>query len=130
LGPDILTFQLPNFLGFANSFGGVYSFLPFVFGQRAPLILNAGTTYYFYEDHEFSQLPGGASYTGGLISMSEDGGIFEDIAIGQALNFEVTGTPVVGVAPSVTPEPSSLISLSTGILGLAGATRRRSLLHS
>jgi hypothetical protein len=123
LSPDILTFQLPSFLGFANSSGGVYSFLPFVSGQHAPLILNAGTTYYFYEDDEFLTLSGGAAYTGGLLFIGQ-GGPFEEFAIGAASNFKVTGTPVVGVPPGVTPEPSSLIMLGTGILGLAGAARR------
>lgn len=125
---SFLGLQLPNFIGFANSSGGVYSFFPGVIGNPNPLILNAGTTYYFYEDDESLQLSGGASYTGGFISMASDGD-FEDFAIGQASNFEVTGTPVVGVAPGVTPEPSSLLLLGTGIFALAGAARRKFLLH-
>lgn len=119
--------QLSNFIGFANSSGGVYTFLPFVFPVPNPLVLDAGTTYYFYED-EFLQLSGGASYAGGVISMAGGGSpFFENTALGLALNFEVTGTPIMGDAPGITPEPSSLLLLGTGILGLAAATRRKLL---
>ncbi len=122
--------QLSNFIGFANSSGGVYTFLPFVFPVPNPLVLDAGTTYYFYEDEPLQQLSGGATYAGGVISMAGGGSpFFENTALGLALNFEVTGTPIMGDAPGITPEPSSLLLLGTGILGLAAATRRK-LLHS
>lgn len=40
-------------------------------------------------------------------------------------SFTVNFTPA-GSSPSVVPEPSSLVLLGTGVLGLAGAVRRRS----
>jgi hypothetical protein len=108
--PGALSTATANLLGTATSGGGEYTFAP-------TLTLQAGTTYYFYENAVITDTggnPGPAAYF--TFSSTSN---FSGNVLGSS-NFLVTGQ-----APSVTPEPSSFVLLGTGVLGLAGVLRRR-----
>jgi hypothetical protein len=109
--PNGLSTATANLLGTATSGGGEYTFAP-------ALTLQAGATYYFYEDAAIT-LSGGnpgplTFYTYSPTMVYFDNGT-------GASNFLVTGQQPT----SVTPEPSSLALLLTGALSMAGAVRRR-----
>jgi hypothetical protein len=84
------------------------------------LTLTAGVEYYFYEDASIpGDISGDLPYSGGsgYYTFDSTSGYTAD----QTVNFLVTGDAV-----SPTPEPSSFVLLGTGLLGVAGALRRRS----
>jgi hypothetical protein len=96
-------------------------------------VLDAGTMYFLV-----AYQPDPSTESGWKLASSATGTIYDNV-IGSPTGpweqdpnsptgaFEVNGT--IGV-PAPTPEPSSLVLLGTGILGIAGAARRKFLSHS
>jgi hypothetical protein len=115
--PTGLNSSDPGFLGSAVAAGGAYTFSPTV-------ELTSGTLYFFYEN---VLAPGGA--VGGAVPGPGDAEYlfstgpsvdFTAESVASA-NFQVTGSPV----STVTPEPSTVVLLRTGMLGIAGVIRKR-----
>lgn len=111
--PSALSSSDTGFLGEAASFAGLYSF-------GSSVSLSAGQTYFFYEDRMIPSytITGGSSYAGEIYFTSSPTSNFTTTLF-DASNFEVTGQS------AVTPEPSSIALLGTGVLGLAGLVRKR-----
>jgi hypothetical protein len=109
--PSALSSSTPGFLGSATASGGFYTFAP-------SLTLLSGTEYFFYENAPLGSILGVNLYAGNAYYYSLDNSAFFSGAP-YSINFTVTGTA------TVTPEPSSLLLLGSGMLGLIGTARRK-----
>lgn len=92
--------------------GGVYVFDPTV-------TLLRGQTYYFYANATGLTTGEGGLVDGGLYGSDQATDPFHPTPSSEP-NFRLAGQPV-----SATPEPVSLALLGTGLVGIAGATRKR-----
>jgi hypothetical protein len=118
--PADLSPALPGYLGSGAAVGNVYNF-------GSSVTLTAGDQYFFYESARLplNSITFGTVYSGGMSysvyfdPTSTFGSSPYDYE-GYSADFLVTGSPV-----SLTPEPSSLMLLGTGVLGFAGVLRRR-----
>lgn len=114
--PDDLSTTTAGLLGIASSANGLYTFAP-------SLVLQAGMKYFFYEDEDIAfETTGDANYAGGESYYTYDSSGTYDT--NSSLNFAVNAQ-AVPAAVAVTPEPSSLALLGTGLLGLSCVVRKR-----
>jgi hypothetical protein len=109
--PGDLSSSTPGFLGSASASGGFYTFAP-------SLTLLSGTEYFFYENAPLGSILGANIYLGNSYYYSLDNSNYFSGAP-NSINFTVTGNAIV------TPEPSSLLLLGSGLLGLIGTARRK-----
>lgn len=114
--PANLSSSASGYLGSVAAAGGLYSF-------GSSLFLTAGNPYYFYENAliPVSTISGNGTYTDGGISTAATNSSSFTFDPSTSANFEVTGSP----STAVTPEPSGLLLLGTGLLGTVGAMKRR-----
>jgi hypothetical protein len=107
----------PGYLGSAAASGGAYSF-------GSSMTLTAGQTYYFYENAAVPYpeiIVGGDTYSGSTyFAESDPQSDFTTAPSGYGQDFILTGDPV-----SATPEPSTILLLGTGLLGVASKRRSR-----
>ena len=106
-------------LGTAAGSGGAYSF-----GSGVDLV--GGDTYFLYQDESLSSGSIAGGFTAPLDTAasfaSTSGSAFSSLGDGSSWNYSVTGD---AVPANVTPEPSSIALLGTGLLGVAGVIRKR-----
>jgi len=115
--PSGLNTSGPGFLGSAVAADGVYTFSPTV-------VLTSGTLYYFYENAlaPSGAIAGAVPGPGDAEYLYSTGPSVDYLAQSVAsADFLVTGSPV----SMVTPEPSGVVLLGTGMLSIAGVIRRR-----
>jgi hypothetical protein len=114
----------------------------FTYLSGLSVTLDAGNTYYFgvYGDNSISVNLDPTAFSGDGLSLATTGPNSVSVS-GDTIGAAMNGSPVLNVdglptddaslrvysndPPAVTPEPSSLVLLGTGILAAAGAMRKR-----
>jgi PEP-CTERM motif len=116
--PTGLSSAAPGYLGSAIASGNTYSF-------DSSVILSAGNSYYFYEDALVPEgtIVGGPASSNLYYAAYGPNELFGPGVSGTS-NFLVTGDLTLG-SVAATPEPSSLILLTSGVLGSLMVLRQK-----